>query len=181
MPIRSAVRRWRAFAPPPGSAESPVTRSVDTHKLVEKYVIVLMEPGDFDQDPTSSRAGLMPAKHGTHMEVDALCHTLNPCGWDPGRDLWRALSGAHMMMDAFAILVDDFAILVDAFAILVDDGGRRGRSGCCLLNLAGAAIAVVVGLTCLGYLSIMVAIAVVIGLAVWILLCLCFISHEKHK
>ena len=38
VPIRSAVRRWRAFAPPPGSAESPVTRSVDTHKLVEKYL-----------------------------------------------------------------------------------------------------------------------------------------------
>ena len=67
-------------------------------------------------------------------------------------------------------------------SILDDGGGRRGRSGCCLLNLAGAAIAVVVGLTCLGYLSIMVAIAVVIGLAVWSLLCLCFISyHEKHK
>ena len=55
----SAVRRWRAFAPPSGSPKRTVTRSVDTHKLAEKYVIVLMEPGDFDQDPTSSRAGLM--------------------------------------------------------------------------------------------------------------------------
>ena len=65
--------------------------------------------------------------------------------------------------------------------ILVDGSGRRGGGGCCLLNLAGAAIAVVVGLTCSGYLSIMVMIAVVVGLAVWILFCICFLSyHEKR-
>jgi hypothetical protein len=39
----SAVRRWRASAPPPGSLASPVTRAVDAHTQVEN-----LEPDDLN-------------------------------------------------------------------------------------------------------------------------------------
>jgi hypothetical protein len=52
---------------PPGSPKSPVTRVVDGHMLLENCVIMQMVV--------------------KHMVVDAF----DTCGWDPGRDPWRAL------------------------------------------------------------------------------------------
>jgi hypothetical protein len=54
--------------------------------LVEKCVIVQMAPADLVQELTRSMAGLVLTGI-KHMLVIAF----DTCGWDPGRDPWRAL------------------------------------------------------------------------------------------
>ena len=54
--------------------------------LVGKCVIVQMAPADLVQELTRSMAGLVLTGI-KHMLVIAF----DTCGWDPGRDPWRAL------------------------------------------------------------------------------------------
>jgi len=71
---------------PPGSLASLVTRVADGHMLVEKFATVQMAPVDLVQELPRTIAGMLLPIRCQHMAVDAF----DTCGWDPGRDPWRA-------------------------------------------------------------------------------------------
>ena len=90
---------------PPGSLASPVTRVVDGHMLVEKFVTMQMAPVDLVQELVhelerelmNKMAGMVLTTRVTHMVVDSF----DTRGWDPGAlsELY-VITGVKRRMDS---------------------------------------------------------------------------------